>query len=186
MRLRLMATVPVALMASIASHSAEAAMLDVNKGGILVNTGSGFKPGTVSQILPIGTQVVASPNSEGRVYYNDTCFVRVFPGQVYTVITKPPCNPADLAKSAANPPEPGNLSGQLANGPGTSPTGGVGGAGGTAGGAGGGIGGGAAAGGAAAEGLGLGLGAGDFALAGGLAAAAGFGIYKAIDNSSSP
>lgn len=151
--------ISVAMLGVIAASTAgQAATLDV-KGGVQVNIGQqGFRAGTLAENLPIGTQVMAAPGGEARVYYNENCFVRVKPGQVYTVGPKAPCNANDAAQSAENPPEPGNLTGTL-----TSPT-------------------------APVEPGGLaGLSATDAALgAGALAAAIAAGIYFANQNNSSP
>ena len=80
-----------------------AANLAETTGTILVNTGDGFKTGTLSQTLPTGSKVMANQNSEATVSYGDFCVVKVRPGQVYTVATNSPCAVGGQATITAEP-----------------------------------------------------------------------------------
>ena len=75
----------------LAVEANAAATLAEANGAILVNSGDGFKAGSSSQPLPVGTKVMANQNSEATVAYSDFCVVKVLPGQVYTVLTNSPC-----------------------------------------------------------------------------------------------
>jgi hypothetical protein len=77
--------------AAILATSANAATVTSEKGELLVNRGSGYKPVRQPTEAAVGDRVLARPNSSGRIEYPDGCVVKVSPGAIFTVVAKSPC-----------------------------------------------------------------------------------------------
>jgi hypothetical protein len=94
--------------AVILGTSANAATVTSEKGEVLVNRGSGYKPVKQPTEAAAGDRVMAKPKSSGRIEYPDGCVVKVSPGTVFTVVAKSPCQPSGLhiETQASTPPQP--------------------------------------------------------------------------------
>jgi hypothetical protein len=91
--------------AVILGTSANAATVTPEKGELLVNRGTGYKPVKQPTEAAAGDRVMARPKSSGRIEYPEGCVVKVSPGTVFTVVAKSPCAPGGLhIETAASPP----------------------------------------------------------------------------------
>lgn len=81
--------------AAVVSASAQAATVSPVTGKVSANFGSGFKVLSGSTTAEPGTRVMAAPNSEGLIQYENGCYAKVKPGRVYIVDDNPVCG--DLA-----------------------------------------------------------------------------------------
>jgi hypothetical protein len=67
---------------------AMAATVEIVQGQMSVNQGQGYKKIMAASAVSAGDQVMAAPNSRGRIVYADGCAVDVYPGAVVTVPQK--------------------------------------------------------------------------------------------------
>ncbi len=81
---RLIALIGVASL-TLASVAAEAAMLDLIQGEVLVNRGGGYEDVNGPTELKPGDLVIANPGGSAQVVYADGSIVPVQPGTVVTV-----------------------------------------------------------------------------------------------------
>jgi hypothetical protein len=90
--------------AVILATSSNAATVTSEKGELLVNRGSGYKPVRQPTEAAAGDRVLARPSSSGRIEYPDGCVVKVSPGAIFTVVAKSPCVPGGHhIETAASP-----------------------------------------------------------------------------------
>lgn len=100
----------LAVASLFASSFAQAATLDTIRGGVTLNRGDGYKPVQQSTKVKRGDTVMAGPNGQARIVYDDGCTVQVVSDGVVTIAPESPC-----ALGALNNAEPGLI------GPGMSP-----------------------------------------------------------------
>ncbi|MGO9485294.1 MAG: hypothetical protein ACLPX9_12020 [Rhodomicrobium sp.] len=87
-------TISIALVASLAATSAQAALLTNVEGGVSVDRGYGFAPAGASSVIAPGVRIRTGEGSADIVYENG-CTVKVAPGQTVIVLgSPPPCREA--------------------------------------------------------------------------------------------
>ncbi len=87
-------TISIALIASLAATSAQAALLTNVQGGVAVDRGYGFSPAGANSVIAPGVRVRTGEGSADIVYENG-CTVKVAPGQTVIVLgSPPPCREA--------------------------------------------------------------------------------------------
>lgn len=92
-------------LAMLLGFAAEAATLDVIKGGVLVSRGgSPYQLATKRIELRTGDSVLANPGGGARIVFSNGCAVPITPGMVFTVPEAPPCvaNTNPTAEPAAS------------------------------------------------------------------------------------
>ena len=62
------------------------------EGTLSINRGEGFVQVATSMEAPTGSQVMANPNSSGKVVYPDGCEIAINPGLLYYIQEKSPCD----------------------------------------------------------------------------------------------
>ncbi len=76
----------------------------INSGSGYLNSGSGFRPVTVTTEVAAGDSVMVAPGGSAEIVYDKYCRIPVKPGRVAVVAPVSPCaRGADLGRPAAFP-----------------------------------------------------------------------------------
>jgi hypothetical protein len=87
----------IALSAAVLVASpAAATTVELVKGKVLINKGSGFRPTTSGTQAGVGDQLLANAGGSATLVYPDGCQVRIVPGTVVSVGKQPPCTAPSL------------------------------------------------------------------------------------------
>lgn len=84
--------VSVTVAAVFFAAQAQAATISPVVGKVSANFGGGFQAISGATSAAPGTRVMAAPNSEGLIQYDNGCYARVMPGRVYIVDDNPVCD----------------------------------------------------------------------------------------------
>lgn len=97
-----MMRIALMLMLLLVPVAAQATTLEVLRGQLIVNSGSGFKSARSGQALHAGDIVVADPGAAGVLVYPGGCAVPIVMGVPITVQSHAPCR--EIVTGSISPP----------------------------------------------------------------------------------
>ncbi len=102
---RVLLFVPSIVMLFALPASAISATVVSVKGRVLINHGDGFRQATSGTQANAGDRLMAEERASAKLLYSGGCQVKIVPGQLVSVGSRPPCTAPSLAGLEQVPPE---------------------------------------------------------------------------------